>query len=170
MAGINAALACKHRRGAERAGDLAHERSHELVLSRADGYIGVLIDDLLQGVDEPYRMFTSRSEYRLLLRCDNAHLRLTPRAQAIGLACPERTAAFSATQRALQHGRALLTSVALPPSRWREGAGFVVVGLGGLGEVPGGSGGDGGEVGGRCGGMLLGWVGRCGGMLLGFVG
>ncbi|MCM1521670.1 MAG: tRNA uridine-5-carboxymethylaminomethyl(34) synthesis enzyme MnmG [Muribaculaceae bacterium] len=77
IAGINAALAVK--------GEGC------LTLSRDEAYIGVLIDDLVtKGVDEPYRMFTSRAEYRILLRQDDADMRLTPRAYAIGLATEER--------------------------------------------------------------------------------
>ena len=88
MAGINAARKCQ---GAE-----------PLVLHRDEAYIGVLIDDLVtKGVDEPYRMFTSRAEYRILLRQDNADMRLTPYAQQLGLATTERSARFEAKKRGI---------------------------------------------------------------------
>ena len=77
IAGANAALAAQNR--------------EPFVLARDEAYIGVLIDDLVtKGVDEPYRMFTSRAEYRILLRQDDADMRLTPRAYSIGLASEER--------------------------------------------------------------------------------
>jgi len=110
MAGINAAL-------------VAAGRCEEFTLDRADGYIGVMIDDLVtQGVTEPYRMFTSRAEYRLLLRADNADQRLTPLGLSIGCVGHDRAAAFTEKQQKLEAARALVHSLqALPIELERRG-------------------------------------------------
>jgi tRNA uridine 5-carboxymethylaminomethyl modification enzyme len=85
-------------------------------VTRADGYLGVMIDDLVtRGVTEPYRMFTSRAEYRLTLRADNADRRLTPLGIAIGCVGAERNTAFAAKSKRLAEGETLLRSFALTP-------------------------------------------------------
>jgi tRNA uridine 5-carboxymethylaminomethyl modification enzyme len=90
----------------------------EFVPTRADAYIGVLIDDLVtKGTAEPYRMFTSRAEHRLLLRHDNADLRLTPLAFKTGLVDPERYSKVSQKIDALTELRAFVESTAFGPDR-----------------------------------------------------
>ena len=117
MAGINAALAAGSR------GAQAQIQGPGFVLDRAEGYIGVMIDDLVTlGVVEPYRMFTSRAEYRLLLRADNADQRLTARGEAVGAVGTARTRVFGAKMVRLAAARAQVERLrATPPELARAG-------------------------------------------------
>ena len=88
-----------------------------LILDRSQAYIGVLIDDLVtKGTKEPYRMMTSRAEYRIFLRQDNADMRLTEIGRRIGLISEERYSAFQAKRNAIEEEKARLRTTFLPPS------------------------------------------------------
>jgi tRNA uridine 5-carboxymethylaminomethyl modification enzyme len=103
VAGLNAALLADGQAGR--------------TFDRASSYIGVMIDDLVtRGVTEPYRMFTSRAEYRLTLRADNADQRLTPLGEELGCVGEARRQAFAAKREALGQARARLTERSITPS------------------------------------------------------
>ena len=107
VAGLNAANAAK---GIE-----------PVIFDRAQAYIGVMIDDLVtRGVSEPYRMFTSRAEYRLSLRADNADQRLTPLGIACGLVGDERKAAFDDKMNRLESAKETLNTLSITPSQAKK--------------------------------------------------
>ena len=103
VAGINAA---------RRAGG-----SQPVTIGRSDAYIGVMIDDLTsRGITEPYRMFTSRAEFRLSLRADNADHRLTPLGEELGIVGAERLARFRAMEKAITEARQMVNALSLTPN------------------------------------------------------
>ncbi|SUM31001.1 tRNA uridine 5-carboxymethylaminomethyl modification enzyme GidA [Staphylococcus gallinarum] len=103
MAGINAAARV--------------QQKEEVILSRSDAYIGVLIDDLVtKGTNEPYRLLTSRAEYRLLLRHDNADLRLTDLGYEIGMISEERYARFNEKREMIRNEQERLKGIRVKPS------------------------------------------------------
>ncbi|KAJ7119686.1 glucose inhibited division protein A-domain-containing protein [Mycena epipterygia] len=105
VAGINAGLAALGR--------------PPLILTRADGFTGVMIDDLIvKGAEEPYRMFTSRSEYRMTIRSDNADLRLTEIGRRAGVVSDRRWAELEATRAQIEEATTILKSVSLSPQAW----------------------------------------------------
>ena len=107
MAGFNAALAAS---GAE-----------PFILDRSQAYIGVMIDDLItKGVTEPYRMFTSRAEYRLLLRADNADQRLTPLGEAIGVVSSKRSKAFAEKMQVLKQAKLQAETLSKTPNELKK--------------------------------------------------
>jgi len=102
------------------AGNAAFGRT-PFTMSRADSYIGIMIDDLItKGVSEPYRMFTSRSEYRMSARADNADLRLTARGRAAGAVGDERWSAFNDEKHQLDELRALLEAREMNHRHWKD--------------------------------------------------
>lgn len=104
IAGINAALKIQGK--------------EPLILKRSDGYIGVLIDDLVtKGINEPYRVMTSRAEYRLLLRQDNADLRLTEKGRQVGLVSDERYARFVKRRDSIKNTIELLSEIRIHPNK-----------------------------------------------------
>ncbi|MGE0501177.1 MAG: tRNA uridine-5-carboxymethylaminomethyl(34) synthesis enzyme MnmG [Rhizobiaceae bacterium] len=117
LAGINAA---------RRAGDC-----DPITISRTAAYVGVMVDDLVsRGITEPYRMFTSRAEYRLSLRADNADERLTPLAAQLGIASAERLGRFESQHRCLDHARHLARSLSATPNELRRAG--IEIGLDGV--------------------------------------
>lgn len=107
VAGINAALKSKGK--------------PEFILNRSQALTGTLIDDLIvAGVTEPYRMFTSRSEYRLWLRAENSDSRLSERAIELGLLSEEQIDVFRTKSELMERAREFLTTVSLPNKVWHE--------------------------------------------------
>lgn len=108
MAGLNAALQME---------SVSRETAQTFILDRATAYIGVLIDDLIsRGAPEPYRMFTSRAEYRLTLRADNADQRLTPLGIALGCVNQDRQAVWTAKEAELTRARTICGSLTATPN------------------------------------------------------
>ena len=108
LAGVNAGLKALGKR-------------KKLIMDRADSYLGVMIDDITTlGVDEPYRLFTSRAEYRLTMRADNADLRLTELGIKVGCVGKDRAKAFRAKKRALEQARAYVKTLHKTPKQLKN--------------------------------------------------